>query len=59
MDKTISPLSEGRSNIPESFIISNFPDIPPSKKHHFRKERLIELLPSMACNLNHILIVGP
>ena len=59
MDKTISPLSEGRSDVPERFIISDLLNIPPSEKHHFRKERLIELLPSMACNLNHILLVGP
>ena len=59
MNESISPCSEGRLDVPESSVISNLPNIPPSSKNHLRKERFVELLSSMEGNLHHVRTVFP
>jgi len=59
MNESISPCSEGRLDVPESPVISNLPNVPPGSKHHFSKERFVELLSCMEGNLHHVLTVFP
>ena len=58
MNESISPCSEGRLDVPESPVISNLPNVPPGSKHHFSKERLVELLFNccLASNVNLVLL---
>ena len=41
MDEAISPRPERRLDMPECPVVPDFPNIPPSNKDHFLKERLI------------------
>ena len=59
LEKAIPPLPESRSEIPEDFVIPDFPYIPPSEEDHLREERLVEIPPGVMCNLYHILTVEP
>ena len=59
MNEAIPPCPERRSNVPESSVIPDIPNIPPSNEDHFPKERFVEILSSMACNLHHVITVFP
>ena len=43
--------------VPESSVIPDLPNIPPGSENHLPKERFVEILPSMACNLHHVITV--
>ena len=59
MNEAISPRPERWFDVPESSVIPDLPNIPPGSENHLPKERFVEILSSMACNLHHVITVFP
>ena len=59
MNEAIPPCPERRSNVSESSVILDFPNIPPSNEDHFPKERFVEILSGVPSNFNHVITILP
>ena len=58
-NEAISPRPERRSDVPESPVIPHLPNILPSSKDHFHKERFAEILSSIRSNIHHVITILP
>ena len=59
MNEAIPPRPERWLNVPESSVIPDFPNIPPSNEDHFPKERFVEILSGVPSNFNHAITILP